>query len=554
MELSRYQKDIVNYFNENPQGNIMVNALAGTGKSFIICELTKNTKTSDVYVAFNSSIADEFKEKIKNPKTKVMTLHSLGLSIMNANLKGTQSKTSGIGVSRQVSQLGAVLDNLKIYKIIDGLIFDTFGKYDRFEHKIFIRENYVQLYNLCRLTCTDIYSEDAVERLIEDYNLFADYSGNDFSMPLISTILDWLEEIDNKSMEVFETTKEIDFTDMLYITYKKLSEGQWNIPYYNYYTNIYCDEAQDLSTLQLFLLKRIKRKNGRYVFVLDENQAIYSFAGGNAKSCSLIPKLFAPIKQFELPINYRCPKSHLKYVNENFNIPIKPRKDAPEGVIKTINKEDIKKYVHHGDLIISRKNKWLSEIILDLATHGIPIFMEDKEMVEQVKKIIASQKADSLYDLKIKLKKIVKKYSDELNKIAKAKTEKVEEETQKIADVIDTNAKIDNINFVESILKFYSSKPSNKYKKPTDFIKYIDELLNTSSTNSCVRICSVHKAKGLEANQTFVLNEAKICADSRKTWEQNKQEENLSYISVTRAKQNLYLVREDEKKQECERE
>ena len=542
MELSKYQKEIIDFFKSNPHDNIIVKALAGTGKSTLICLLTEETNTSDIYVAFNSSIAEEFSRKIKNPKTKVKTLHSLGLAIMNSNLSESSSK-GGIG-SRNTSSSGATLDNFKIHKIIDELIYETFGKYDKFEHKIFIKDNYVQLYNLCRLTCTNMSSDSEVEKLVEDYNLFVDYSGNDFSSPLVSTMVTWLEQIDEKSIEEFKTSRVIDFTDMLYITYKKLSSGEWKVPYYNYYTNIYIDEAQDLSTIQLLMLKFIKRKGGRYIFVLDENQAIYSFAGGNAKSCALIPKLYAPIKEFDLPINYRCPTSHLAKVNRDFGIPIQPRPDAPIGSIKTIDKEEIKKYVHAGDLVISRKNKWLSDVILDLAIHGIPIYMEDKEMVEQIKKLVSSQKAASLYELKNKLEKIIKKYNVQLEKIVKKETEKAEEDTKKMIDVSDTNSRIDNINFIKSILSYYSSQPQNKYDKPDDFIKYIDILLNTRMPSNCVRVCSVHKAKGLEAPQTFVLNEAKVCTDRRNSWEQNEQEKNLSYISITRAKENLFLVRE----------
>lgn len=542
MELSKYQKEIIDFFKNNPHDNIIVKALAGTGKSTLICLLTEETSTSDIYVAFNSSIAEEFSRKINNPKTKVKTLHSLGLAIMNSNLSESTSK-GGIG-SRNTSSSGATLDNFKIHKIIDELIYETFGKYDKFEHKVFIKDNYVQLYNLCRLTCTNMSSDSEVEKLVEDYNLFVDYSGNDFSSPLVSTMVTWLEQIDEKSIEEFKTSRVIDFTDMLYITYKKLSSGEWKVPYYNYYTNIYIDEAQDLSTIQLLMLKFIKRKGGRYIFVLDENQAIYSFAGGNAKSCALIPKLYAPIKEFDLPINYRCPTSHLAKVNRDFGIPIQPRPDAPIGSIKTIDKEEIKKYVHAGDLVISRKNKWLSDVILDLAIHGIPIYMEDKEMVEQIKKLVSSQKAASLYELKNKLEKIIKKYNVQLEKIVKKETEKAEEDTKKMIDVSDTNSRIDNINFIKSILSYYSSQPQNKHDKPDDFIKYIDILLNTKMPSNCVRVCSVHKAKGLEAPQTFVLNEAKVCTDRRNSWEQNEQEKNLSYISITRAKENLFLVRE----------
>ena len=542
MELSKYQKEIIDFFKNNPHDNIIVKALAGTGKSTLICLLTEETSTSDIYVAFNSSIAEEFSRKINNPKTKVKTLHSLGLAIMNSNLSESTSK-GGIG-SRNTSSSGATLDNFKIHKIIDELIYETFGKYDKFEHKIFIKDNYVQLYNLCRLTCTNMSSDSEVEKLVEDYNLFVDYSGNDFSSPLVSTMVEWLEEIDEKSIKEFNNTRTIDFTDMLYITYKKLYSGEWKVPYYNYYTNIYIDEAQDLSTIQLLMLKFIKRKGGRYIFVLDENQAIYSFAGGNAKSCALIPKLYAPIKEFDLPINYRCPTSHLAKVNRDFGIPIQPRPDAPVGSIKTIDKEEIKKYVHAGDLVISRKNKWLSDVILDLAIHGIPIYMEDKEMVDQIKKLVSSQKAASLYELKNKLDKIIKKYNVQLEKIVNKETEKAEEDTKKMIDVSDTNSRIDNINFIKSILSYYSSQPQNKYDKPDDFIRYIDVLLNTKMPSNCVRVCSVHKAKGLEAPQTFVLNEAKVCTDRRNSWEQNEQEKNLSYISITRAKENLFLVRE----------
>ena len=241
MELSKYQKEIIDFFKNNPHDNIIVKALAGTGKSTLICLLTEETSTSDIYVAFNSSIAEEFSRKINNPKTKVKTLHSLGLAIMNSNLSESTSK-GGIG-SRNTSSSGATLDNFKIHKIIDELIYETFGKYDKFEHKIFIKDNYVQLYNLCRLTCTNMSSDSEVEKLVEDYNLFVDYSGNDFSSPLVSTMVTWLEQIDEKSIEEFKTSRVIDFTDMLYITYKKLSSGEWKVPYYNYYTNIYIDEA-----------------------------------------------------------------------------------------------------------------------------------------------------------------------------------------------------------------------------------------------------------------------------------------------------------------------
>ena len=545
MELSKYQNNIIDFFKTHPHDNILVEALAGTGKSFLICLLTEGTKTSDIYVAFNNSIAKEFQEKIKNPKTKVSTLHSLGFSIMNTNLNESSnsgSRSVGIGVSRGSGSAKAQLDNFKIHKIVDDMISKSYGRYVDFEKRIFIKDRYVSLYNLCRLRCVNMNETWQVHQVIHNYNLFTDYSGNDFVSPDVSTIVAWLKEIDRKSKAEFESNHTIDFTDMLYITHEKLKTGEWKVPYWGLYTNIYADECQDLSSLQFSLLKYIQRKGGRYVLVGDFRQSIYNFAGADAKSFKTIEKLFSPLTKFELPINYRCPSSHLEKVNKEFNIPIQPRPDAPKGTIKTIEKKDIKKYIKPGDMVISRKNKWFSDVVITLATSGIPIYIEDKEMVESLLKTIKDSKTTTLGGLKIKLEKIINDASKSLEKIAQTQANSNEDETQKVQDFSLTNSRIDNINFTLDILKSYQKEFPNA--SVTNFSNYVSKILNTIPNKDCVRICSIHKAKGLEAENVFVLNEAKVCTDFRNSIEQQEQEKNLSYISITRAKNTLYLVKE----------
>lgn len=85
-QLNKYQQEIVDYFKENPQKNMLVEAFAGCSKTTTIIEMIKDTTTSDVYLAFNNAIATECRSKIINPKVKVYTMHSLGLQIMNYNL------------------------------------------------------------------------------------------------------------------------------------------------------------------------------------------------------------------------------------------------------------------------------------------------------------------------------------------------------------------------------------------------------------------------------------------------------------------------------------
>ena len=558
IQLSKYQQDILDFFINHPYENIVINALAGVGKTFMLKALSDHSKTNDVYLAFNSSIATEFKSKIENPKTKVYTFHGLGLAIMNANLKEKSSSRKGVGLNNIDS---AKLDNYKISRINEELYDEFYGEYEGFEHKIFITSNYSLLYNLIRSTNTFIKSKKNVKKLVDDYHIFIDYSDDNFSPPSMSEIMTWVEELDDRNKQIFEETGRIDFGDMLYITHEKLKSKEWTVPYWCLFTNVMVDEGQDATRLYLSFIKYIKRPQGRYVFVADKNQAIYAWAGSNAYAYAEIKEKFQPYMEFDLPINYRCAKSHLKMVNEKFHIPIKPRPDAPEGeIIEHFDKKKIKDFISPGDFVISRKNKWLSDVTIDLIKAKIPVYIEDQEMLKEIGKVVDSCKGKGIKNLSRKVNNNIKSYYlklEELNMYHqdKQKDEKeiddIEDEKEEIKNnalktqaetIIETNSKIDNLSFLNSILEMYEQD----YPQGTvaNFSVYLKDILSTRSKDS-VRLCSVHKAKGLEAPNVFVLNEAKICFNPRNSAEQNAQEQNLSYISMTRAKEKLYLVIEE---------
>lgn len=545
---STYQQDILDFFLNNPQSNMLVNALAGSGKSTTACMLSEHSKTSDLYIAFNASVVEEFKKKIKNPKTKVMTMHSLAYSIMLYNVE-QESKDSGEkpkGFGSQRSKRTVSLDNFKLHKILDEEITKRYGRYIEFTKRVFLKDNYVNLYNLCRLTLTDMSSNKDVSRLIDDHVLFLYYGDEGYSAPDISEITSTLKILDTKSRQQFETQGVIDFTDMLWITFNKLKYDNWEVPYWALYTNIYCDEVQDFSNIQLNFLKFIKRTKGRYVFIGDFHQAIYNFAGANAQAFNQIPKMFAPVETFDLPICYRCAKSHLSRVNREYGIPILPCDDAPLGFVKTIDKNKISEYAKAGDMVISRKNKWIAEVVLDLARNGTPIFIEDKEMVVAIKRQILSSKCTSVGTLEKFLQKVISNYNKKLFEIVSKNVREGGHEEERLEAVAETNSKIDNTSFLLEILEGYLENHASS-DSVSKFSNFIDKLLNTTPSPNCVRLCSIHKAKGLEATNVFVLNEAKINYDFRNSKEQNIQEKNLSYIATTRAKEGLYLVKEPSK-------
>ena len=870
---STYQQDILDFFLNNPQSNMLVNALAGSGKSTTACMLSEYSKTSDLYIAFNASVVEEFKKKIKNPKTKVMTMHSLAYSIMLYNVE-QESKDSGEkpkGFGSQRSKRTVSLDNFKPHKILDEEITKRYGRYIEFAKRVFLKDNYIKLYNLCRLTLTDMSSNKDVSRLIDDHALFLYYGDEGYSAPDISEITSTLKILDTKSRQQFETQGVIDFTDMLWITFNKLKYDNWEVPYWDLYTNIYVDECQDFSNIQLNFLKFIKRPKGRYIFIGDYHQcqpagtkislidgqtkniedleygdriieyatargdfmvserygrgptglrtdnsfrpapeknsgefkgvsskgnpkvfyeiidkqrfftdhlitietedgkkssyttnhnclvkfnrektkdsvclylmerydgifrigivhtyasqtslgiknrarsegfdrcwilniydtqkdawvaeqtyslkyqipqiifqldkisynendiekiysatgnirahavallnefgrdinyplwtrenlnshtardhcfitqacniipnymdalvfnrkenlklrknkncghyigiysqitkvehsygffpvygittsvyhtyvadgiathnSIYNFAGANAQAFNQIPKMFAPVKTFDLPICYRCAKSHLSRVNREYGIPILPCDDAPMGFVKTIDKSKISEYAKAGDMVISRKNKWVAEVVLDLARNGTPIFIEDKEMVGAIKRQILSSKCTSVGTLEKFLQKVISNYNKKLFEIVSKNAREGGHEEEHLEAVAEANSKIDNTSFLLEILEGYLENHASS-DSVSKFSNFIDKLLNTTPSPNCVRLCSIHKAKGLEATNVFVLNEAKINYDFRNSKEQNIQEKNLSYIATTRAKEGLYLVKEPSK-------
>jgi len=79
-----------------------------------------------------------------------------------------------------------------------------------------------------------------------------------------------------------------------------------------------------------------------------------------------------------------------------------------------------------------------------------------------------------------------------------------------------------------------------------DILKKIKEFI--SASDNCVKLSTIHRAKGLEAERVFILNfdELPYFKPNQKYWE-NLQEENLKYVAITRAMRELYLVRSEKR-------
>lgn len=511
-ELSEYQQKIKTYFTQYPHNNMAIEALAGSGKTSTALMLTELTTTSDVYVAFNKSIQLEMKEKLKNPKTKCYTMHGLALSVVRYNLEKIQKEIN--------------LDNFKIHKIIDELFegeYKNDKKLNTIEYKDYLKDNYITLYNIIRLKNIEILDADVIEWTCDELGIFQSTSEFDAHTP--NQMLNWIERIDNLSLNEFETNNSIDFTDMLYITLRKLQNGDWNIPYWLLFTNIYYDEFQDASLLHQKLIRYFKRSNGRFILIYDKNQAIYGFAGADCKATDNVDRMFAPVEHFKLPINYRCGSDILKYVNRQFNVGILPRPNATPGDIIRIDEIQLKNKVKPNDFIIGRKNQQLISTAMNLVKAGIRIFLSDKEIVTKIIKTVKNTKQKTVEELLKYCNNFLQKYGE------------LKESERKKFDREDIDLIIILINH------FGRDHQSSGACEINYFISYIQNMINVENPDGCVRIMSIHKSKGLEAENVFILNEGRVFTELGRSKDMIQQEKNLSYVALTRAKENLYLVR-----------
>ena len=76
---SAYQQAIYDFM-ANENGNAVIDAVAGSGKSTTIVNALKLIKpnTSVLFLAFNKSIVEELRSKSKDDNAQIMTIHSCG--------------------------------------------------------------------------------------------------------------------------------------------------------------------------------------------------------------------------------------------------------------------------------------------------------------------------------------------------------------------------------------------------------------------------------------------------------------------------------------------
>ena len=366
-----------------------------------------------------------------------------------------------------------------------------------------------QLAHFVRVTLTDTSNRAAVEDTCYHYSVLE----NGFTLDMLyRPLLGILREGDilaaNRGL--------IDYDDMLYLPYA------WGLQPRKA-DFVFVDEAQDLSPAQLDLVLKLRSPGGRMLFVGDENQAIFGFAGASSDSIKqIIERTGATV--LPLSICYRCPSKHIKLAKTIVSA-IEAREGAPEGIIAEVKEDKLHEIIQEGDLIISRCTAPIVKMCIELISKRIPARVRGRDIGKSLTTIVkdVAKHPDFNYD---DFAIFLKDYAE--SKIAKLQQKK--------------NAQSQIESFSDRIRGIEVCYEAFNANSVDELCAEIEALF--SDGRASAMLSTVHRAKGLENDRVFILESDKLPLrwQGQQEWELN-QEFNLRYVALTRAKSALYFVK-----------
>lgn len=508
---SKYQQDIYEFV-EHGKGNAVIDAVAGSGKTTTIVGaatlIPANLRT--VFLAFNKSIAEELKTRL--PKhVEARTLNSLGHA---AWMKYAAGKVT--------------LDADKVKKLVRKLQDTLEASYGQsadeatFERLELTRNNFRAIMDLVRKAKISGLAPAAVQGvrgLVPDTDdaWVAMAEHYDIELPTnVAGILLIARHLLKKSVE---DKAIIDFDDQFYMS---LIYGA-PFPRFDF---VFVDEAQDVSDIQREILRRILKPTGRLVAVGDQNQAIYGFRGSNPDSLNLIRSEFKA-KSLPLSICYRCDRLIIERAQEVVpEIECSPA--AGEGTIDDLGTLDPKfnyAVFSQSDMVVCRYTAPLITLAYKLITKKIACKVKGRDIAQGLITLIDKLHCTQVDRLVVKLEDWYRTESSR-------------------ALARDRDANLDPINDKYESLK---AVIENSKFKTVDALKAELVEMFADQANGILTLSTVHKAKGLEGDRVFILDGDEMPSRrATKEW-QKRQELNLLYVAITRAKHHLFYISSEKK-------
>ena len=563
MELSKYQQAILEAIGHRTHASyhadlkgILVEALAGTGKSFILVEICQQLADAGIS-------PDEVKLVVFGKKNKADLQGKLGIrcgsewvqSVSTLNSLGFQILKEATGIpnniwkvdSNKCTKIARELGYLSHFEFKGGkrsFISGSLFELDKLPVGLdpqFLDREFEDLLDKFRLYCLDVNLEN-LRYFYGLYQLEMQYSGLD---NLISKAL---TKCLKRGYDAAIRFHHIDFVDQAWILWagvKELFAGNEKESF-SAALAAWCkdlffvavDESQDTDLLQINLLSQLIDPQHNFLCAVgDRRQAVYSFRGCVGDGLDKFQQTFN-CETFLLPVNYRCAKSHLRLVRNIFpHIPIEPHSEAPEGEVKVIKWDNFLELFTDRSLSyigICRRNAPLITTALLLLAQGLPVKIKDSSLA---KKICA--------EVEKICKKLKQPYENNWQIFPTLVAQYEEIERERLLNLEDGEARLANLtDMLAAILALYEAyEPQSIQQWEAAINKIFDE-----SEGKAINLYSIHSGKGGEADIAFIINAENIpLIHKKQTPEEREQENNLLYVALTRAKKTLALVLGEDK-------
>lgn len=492
---SAEQEAIFAWF-KSGKGSLVVRARAGTGKTTTIkTAFTYAPEERMLYAVFNKKNQVEAASAIADPRVEIRTLHSVGFMFIQQIWP--EAKPDDEVEAERVEKVVGAQAPQQVKTQVKKLV--GFAKNTLLQPTV---EELVAL---------------AEERDIECPAFAEPENGGWDVTKLATSALAVLE----RSKQQHDRMSRISYDDMVWLPVVMGWTRAW-------YDLVVVDEAQDMNLPQLTMAKMAVKKGGRICVVGDDRQAIYHFRGAASDGMDMM-KQSLQAAELGLTITYRCPKAVVALAAAI--VPdYKAAPTAPEGVIEDIRSDGFDAQLQVGNAVLSRANAPLMPVALGLLRRGTPARIEGKDLGKALLDIVEKLRAQTVPQFLTKIEAWGERQIARFNK-----TKHFEEKAAQITDQVAT---------LQAIAEGVSSVREIQSR--------IIQLFQDTDANSrpAVVLSTVHKAKGLEWEKVFLLVNTfnrRSPANAPKQSEaakaaQAKEESNIYYVAITRAKQHLVRV------------
>ena len=538
---SQQQQDVLRVIHQNPLKSIIISAVAGGSKTTTLLMASKmlsslnpgwdSTQRPLTYaITFSKTLANELVDRV-DKNVRASTIHSLGNGLLNdwcyENGVKWKYKREDNGTDKgKYRPLKADEEKYKkitwdaLEKEYGGKISDgTITGEDRGDFFVSLR-NINDIIEMVMLNYVGIDDYDAIQHHVRKFKLLC--NENDIRTAM------WCIQA---GVAQFKNHGIRSFTEMVWMPLH-LGLLPKITPKY-----IIWDEVQDASKAYMMLINLFHSIDTQIIMCGDETQSIYTFAYVPTDSYHVV-KGFFEAKEIVMDWSFRCPATHTKLITmlglkDNFN----HTPWAIEGSIETIPFRRFLLKMGPGDLVLSRFNTSAE------CHHKLPhVAIEALKLGKRVSyhKWNIKQFLMPMVQRLMNFKKIemhnIEKYARAWLKYA-TKTE--------LGNLFPSKKKLTMYQdmFDTFILYFAHYSANSNNLSLNKFLDYIEEM--HSDKHNAIKFSSIHAAKGLEAQNVFILDsqlipQAMLSEDS--TYDEIRCELHLAYVAFTRSKENLYFV------------